>query len=151
MAGRPRLPNIPAMDDIETHADGLMVPLGWVTVPDRSPSVVATLAPRRPPASGLSPSVVLTRSPRSGHPGPLAQLTGLDPEVEDMDDYETELGVAHYLRVAWSGEQTEMLAEIWWWELHDDVVMLTARMARADFADYTEIVEEVAETFLPAA
>lgn len=144
------------MDDIargsaETHAAGLLVPLGWVTVPDRSPSVVAALAPRQPPASGLCPSVVLTRAPRSGHPGPLAQLTGLDPEVEDMDDYETELGVAHYLRVAWSDEQTEMLAEIWWWELRDDVVTLTARMARADFADYTEVVEEVAETFLPAA
>jgi len=94
---------------------------------------------------------VLTRAPRVGSADPLAQLAALDPLVEDQDDYETDLGPAHYVRVGWSDAHGEMLAEIWWWEVDDDVLTLTARMARADFADYTEIVEGVAETFLPAA
>ena len=101
------------------------------------------------------PAVVLTRTP--GLPPPsspdevLASLGIPGAEVEDEDCYETELGEASYCRVGWCASGTEMLAELWTWEHAGDLWMLTGRLAREDYEEFSDVFEDLAGAFRPVA
>jgi hypothetical protein len=136
-------------------ADGLHLPDGWARISDPGPGVLAVLTPREAPPSGHVPAVVLTRTPglppRLAPEEVLASLGVPGALVEDEDSYETELGQADYLRVGWREGGVEMLAEVWTWQHAGDLWALTGCVARVDYEAFSDVFEDIAGAFRPAA
>jgi hypothetical protein len=135
--------------------DGVVLPAGWARLSDPEPGVLAVLTPREAPPSGHLPAVVLTRTPRRPPGFAAEEVLGAlgvpGAQVEDEDSYETELGRADYLRVGWRQDGVEMLAEVWTWWHAGDLWALTGCVARADYAAFSDVFEDLAGAFRPAA
>lgn len=80
--------------------------------------------------------------------GDLAErLVGFD--LEDEDAFELEGRPVVYARFAHRLGTAELVSEQWSWLLGRTGVTLTGTVARADYADYSDVFEAVAATFEP--
>lgn len=133
--------------------DGLLVPRDWSCVTDPAPHVVVSLTPRWCPASGYLPWLTVTRTPtrdRSPTADAVTEALGLaDAWIEDEDAYDTDFGRCSYLRVGFTEDDVPLVAEIWSWDGNGELWTLTACLARDDLPDFTDVFDEVAETFRP--
>jgi len=137
-----------------TPAVSLAVPRRWATFDDPAPGVaLVARAPRAAP-SGFTPELALHTGPvdasslsewRTGAMSTLAaQLDAL--EVEDTDLVDLGAEPAAYTRFSHRLGGLDLMCEQWAW-LHDGVgVTLTGTVARADYAAYADLFEDVAAT-----
>lgn len=126
---------------IVDHQLSLALPRHWPTRDRPAPGVV--LAARSPvaPSSGFVPELVLRTVALDDLPVPPA---GFD--VEDTDEFELSGRSVGYERLGHRIGTTDVLTEQWTWIVGDTAVVLTGTVARADYADYCDVFEDVAAT-----
>lgn len=123
------------------HELSLSLPRHWPARDDPTPGVVLTARSPVVPASGFAPELVLRTVPLDDLPAPTA---GFD--VEDSDEFELSGGTVGYERLGHRVGTTDVLTEQWTWIVGDTAVVLTGTVARADYADYCDVFEDVAAT-----
>lgn len=133
----------------------LALPRRWTTRDDPAPGVVLLARAPSPTAAGLIPELVLRTGPIGDdltldewREEAMAALgTQLrDLEIEDSDLVDLDGEPARYLRFGHRLGDVDVLCEQWAW-LYDGLgVTLTGSVARADYADYCDLFEDVAAT-----
>lgn len=126
---------------IADHELSLSLPRHWPPRDDPARGIV--LAARSPvvPPSGFVPELVLRTVPLDDLPAP---PSGVD--VEDSDEFELSGRTVGYERLGHRVGTTDVLTEQWTWIIGDTAVVLTGTAARADYADYCDVFEDVAAT-----
>lgn len=139
----------------------LAVPHHWTTRSDPAHGLVLhARAPATPP-SGFAPEIVVRTTPVAGdlagwRAESLAaladQLDGLDVEDADRLDLDGRAVAYHRIghRLRHRQGTLEVVAEQWSWLVDGVGVTLTGSVARADYADYADVFEEVAATLVPS-
>lgn len=153
-------PSVADMNDDHDQMPGAArslqsLPAGWrLTAPGSG--VLLSARPRVPPASGTTPTLVLTGEPARGTlpdwadavvDRVSADLASFD--LEDGDDYAWGLHDVSYRRFSHRLDGTELISELWAWVVDGVGYTLTGTVAREDYADYCDIFEAVADTFNP--
>ncbi|UUW90257.1 hypothetical protein [Pimelobacter simplex] len=138
----------------------LAVPHRWSTRSDPASGLVLhARAPMTPP-SGFAPEIVVRTTPVAGDlarwraeslAALAGQLDGLDVEDTDRLDLDGRAVVYHRIghRLRHRLGTLEVVAEQWSWLVDGVGVTLTGSVARADYADYADVFEEVAATLVP--
>ena len=136
----------------------ITVPPGWEQVADPVPGVALLMAARRPPATGVLPSMAVTavslplgRTRSTYLEGLRAELTGGldDAEVEDEDSFELDGGPVDYLRLSHRDDDRHLVSEVWLWLADGRAWSVSGTVDRRDYADWCDVFEEVAATFDP--
>jgi hypothetical protein len=70
-------------------------------------------------------------------------------EVEDEDEFEVGGATACYRMLGWTDAGRDLLSEQWCWLVDGVGYTLTATVDRVDYADFTDLFEEVASSFVP--
>ncbi len=122
--------------------------------PDRGVLVSA-----RSPTAGATGVVPLIRLDVTGVTGTLhawrerdlAVLSSrrVDFELDDEDDFELHGRAVAYRRFAFRRGDDDLLCEQWAWLVGDRGYTLTCTVGWADYADYSDLFEAVADTFEP--
>jgi hypothetical protein len=110
---------------------------------------VRYLAPTTPP-SGVTPRLdyVVGRGSGGWPPSP-ADLGLPDALVEDEDTFEVGGHPAAYRRLLHREDGADLVSDEWSWRLDDLGVALVGTVALADYPEWCEVFESVAETFRP--
>ncbi|MEI2714040.1 MAG: hypothetical protein V9G04_12310 [Nocardioides sp.] len=142
---------------MDTKTRELALPPGWEPTGSRATGVVLAARTGHAGLSGLTAQARLTR--RAGV-GSLEQWQTLALarasrhtafDLEDEDAYEVAGHDAAYARYGYRQGDDDLLGEHWAWVIDGVGYLLTATMAREDYADFCDDVEEIAESFRPAA
>jgi hypothetical protein len=73
-----------------------------------------------------------------------------DFELDDEDDFELNGRAVAYRRFAFRRGDDDLLCEQWAWLVDERGYTLTCTVGWADYADYSDLFEAVADTFEPA-
>ena len=130
------------------------VPSGWRQTSDLDHGIVVAARAPGTPGSGFVPSFVLDAEPvdcsfESWQEKALAALSDLLQRFddEDTDDYRLGPGLARYRRVSHVSSEHDLVSEQWCWLIDGVGFTLTGTVAREDYADFCELLEDVADTF----
>ncbi|HWJ11395.1 MAG TPA: hypothetical protein VNS46_18600 [Nocardioides sp.] len=138
---------------IVDHELSLSLPRHW---PARDhPAAGIVLEARSPvvPASGFVPRLVLRTVALDDLPAPSAEMdaemdTEMDAgvDVEDAEEFELSGHLVGYARLGHRSGATDVVTERWTWVVDDTAVVLSGTVARVDYADYCDVLEDVAAT-----
>lgn len=123
------------------HQLSLAVPRHWPAEHQPAPDVVLRARSPIVPASGFAPELVLRTVPLDDLPTPPAAW-----DVEDSDEFELSGWAVGYERLGHVVGATDVVTDQWTWVAGDTAVVLTGTVARADYADYCDVFEDVAAT-----
>lgn len=126
---------------IADHQLSLAVPRHWPAQDPPTHDVVLEARSPVVPASGFTPEIVLRTVPLDDLPAPAAGV-----EVEDADAFEMSGHSVGYERLGHVVGATDVVTDQWTWIVGDTAVVLTGTVARADYADYCDVFEDVAST-----
>jgi hypothetical protein len=130
------------------------VPPRWRRSAD--PDLGIVVAARAPvtPASGFAPNLVLDAEPVDGsfdrwQESAATELSSIVEEYgeEDSDAYLLGDEQVRYRRMSFRTGEHEVVSEQWCWLIQGVGFTLTGTVAREDYADYTDLFEDVAGTF----
>lgn len=126
---------------IPGHELSLSLPRHWSTRDQPAPDVVLEARSPVVPASGVVPELTVRTVPLDDLPTPPG---GRD--VEDADEFELSGRTVGYERLGHVVGTTAVVTDQWTWIVGDTAVVLTGTVARADYADYCDVFEDVAAT-----
>lgn len=137
----------------------LSLPRRWPRFNDPACGLLVLVRSPVVPPGGYLPTLALTVEPidhtelgqwRQAAQAELAgSLTSF--EAEDEDTYDQLGHPTHYLRFAHRWRTHDLIGETWAWQPGEAGVVLSATVARADYAEYCELFEDVAATVDPLA
>ena len=132
----------------------IAVPPGWRQTSDHDHGIVMAASAAVASRSGFVPRVVLDAEPVDGsfESWQARALTVLGDllegfDQEDTDDYHLGTEPVRYRRVSFASNDHELVSEQWCWLIGGVGFTLTGTVAREDYADYTDLFEDVAGTF----
>ncbi|HVK27772.1 MAG TPA: hypothetical protein VM575_05505 [Nocardioides sp.] len=126
---------------IVDHELSLSLPRHWTTHDRPAPGLVLEARSPVVPASGFAPELALRTVPLDDLPTPPG---GWD--VEDADEFELSGRTVGYERLGHVVGTTDLVTDQWTWIAGDTAVVLTGTVARAEYADYCDVFEDVAAT-----
>ncbi len=137
------------------HSVNLAVPRRWAARRDPSPGIVLVARAPRATAAGFTPEIVVRTSIVDPEVSVekwrdvavqalAAQLDSL--EVEDAETLDLEGSPVSYHRFSHRLGDVDVLCDQWAWSVDGVGVTLTGSVARADYADYCDLFEDVAAT-----
>jgi hypothetical protein len=137
-------------------ADVVRLPGRWRRSADPERGVLVTA---RCPVAGASGVVPLIRLEMHPVPGSLhtwreddlraTAARRRDFELDDEDDYDLGGWGVAYRRFGYRRDRDDVLCEQWAWLVDGIGYTLTCTVGRADYPDYCDVFEAVAETFEP--
>jgi hypothetical protein len=137
-------------------APALTPPPGWRCVADPDHGLLLRALAPVTGSSGVVPSLRLELEPVLGGTDAwhAETVAGLESRLSHVDhdlegDYELAGRVVRYRRLAHRRAGRELITEQWAWPVRGAGFLLTATVARAEYADYGEVFESVAATFDP--
>jgi hypothetical protein len=128
------------------HDITVTVPRQWVTRSAPERGIVLAARARVVPASGFPPGLVLQVAPEDTDTIDALRAQLLDFEVEESDTFELDGRPVRYLRFSHRVGDTDVLCDQWQWTVDGTGVTLTGSVARTDWPDYCDLLEEVAAT-----
>lgn len=130
------------------------VPPGWRHTSDLEHGIVLSAHAPTAPGSGFAPTVVMDTEPveaafvdwrREAAAHLDHVLDGF--EIEDDDVYQLGEELVGYRRVSFRGETHDLVSEQWSWLIRGVGFTLSCTVAGEDYADYTDLFEDLAATF----
>ncbi|MCX6399066.1 MAG: hypothetical protein NTX33_03925 [Propionibacteriales bacterium] len=135
------------------HDITVAVPRHWASRKDPEHGIVVAARARALPASGFAPEIVLRTVPvdaelAAWRADALAALSRQldDFDLEDADEFDLAEQPVAYRRFAHRFGAVDVLCDQWAWVVDGTGVTLTASVARAEYADYCDLFEDVAAT-----
>lgn len=144
-------------DELVVEDVRIGVPPGWRRRASDVAGVVLALSPV-PAPEGSRPAVVVTAAevtaPATSAGHRARQVAELEADlegvrIEDEDAYDLHGYDVSYLRLAHATGGSQQLAEVWTWLVGGVAWTLTANVELAQYGEWGEVFEAIAETFEP--